>query len=152
MLFPNQKTVSVVTLWKAGSPNDTTMGEMLEKYGYAGTFYGSDSLPSEVTEALISLGHDFSFEEPLPSPHADLFRLRCDEEFSRFLEVWTEIEEKDGSVLLLHGDPSELPPDPKLWLDLECILGYLGGISHVWYGSVLQLNALFSETIEGKDR
>ncbi len=65
-----------------------------------------------------------------------------------FLDVqtkWDAIEESDGGIFHLWGCSQPLGEDPQDWVDLECILGFLGGISHVWYGTVGELITLIAE-------
>ncbi|MBC7529126.1 MAG: hypothetical protein H7308_16445 [Chthonomonadaceae bacterium] len=144
-IFPDNKTVAVATFWKGGSSNDVNMGEMLEKYGYGGTFVLEAPLSEETAKRLSSLGHDFALEEPTFPQNANLFRHRYSDTFNDISDTWMKIEDVEGSILLLYGDPSELPSDTKQWLDFECIMGYLGGISHVWYGSAAELAAYLEE-------
>ena len=143
--FPDDKTVAVATLWRGGTDNDVRMGEMLEKYGYRGTFYGDGALPEEEVSQLLEWGHDFLEHEPALPQSADLKWHHHSDPFGDIMATWSEIEEKTGSILMLYGNPSELPPDPKEWIDFECIMGYLGGISHVWYCSASELAAFLAK-------
>ncbi|HZP84846.1 MAG TPA: polysaccharide deacetylase family protein [Chthonomonadaceae bacterium] len=75
----------------------------------------------------------------------DPMRLPVTAHFSEgFLDVqrkWDEIEASDGGIFHLWGHSHTLGADPHDWVDFECILGFLGGISHVWYGTVGELMA-----------
>ncbi len=65
-----------------------------------------------------------------------------------FLEVqtkWEAVEESNGGIFHLWGCSQPLGEDPQDWVDFECILGYLGGISHVWYATVGELISVITQ-------
>jgi peptidoglycan/xylan/chitin deacetylase (PgdA/CDA1 family) len=219
--FPGGKTVAVITSWDDGVSNDRIMGEMLEKYGYKGTFYTcsewvgkADHLDTDGLKQLMALGHEIgshsihhphletlspaecarqmteskaqleamigrpvgSFAYPYGFDHGQswvadaarkagytsarttdqvgvltLDKLRASdpmrlpvtayftEDFFSVQSKWNEVEEVEGAIFHLWGHSAELSPNPKEWVDFECILGFLGGLSKVWYGTVGEL-------------
>jgi hypothetical protein len=75
----------------------------------------------------------------------DLLRLPVSayfrDDFATIQEKWSEVEEVEGGIFHLWGHSAELGPDKNDWVDFECILGYIGGISNVWYTTVGELVA-----------
>ena len=208
--FPEGKLIAVVTSWDGGTANDRLMCQMLEKYGYKGTFYvqpekiGTEGyLSQEALKAIVAEGHEIgsqslSFAESkarleallgvpilscaLPEGQAcdssllDAARaagynsLRTTAQASvitletlkrgqgmpfpvtayfieGFMEIqtkWVDVEEAVGGIFHLWGHPHTLGQDPNDWVDFECNLGFLGGMSNVWYGTVGELVALVS--------
>ncbi|HZO87017.1 MAG TPA: polysaccharide deacetylase family protein [Chthonomonadaceae bacterium] len=63
------------------------------------------------------------------------------ESFPEIQAKWQKVEEVEGGIFHLWGCSRELGMDPNDWVDFECNLGYLGGISHVWYCTVGELIA-----------
>lgn len=61
------------------------------------------------------------------------------EDFGTIQMGWMDIEETVGGVYHFWGRSQELGDNPLDWVDYECILGFLGGISNVWYGNVSAL-------------
>lgn len=66
---------------------------------------------------------------------------RGDESLNDLRDRWDALEEEGGGVFHLWGHTASLGEDPHDWLDLECLLGFFGGISHVWYCTVSALAA-----------
>jgi peptidoglycan/xylan/chitin deacetylase (PgdA/CDA1 family) len=221
--FPDGKIVAVTTSWDGGYSTDRKMGQMLEQYGYRGTFYlvpdnlGKDGfLTQDDVKTLMASGHEIglhgdaiadfgtlppddltaklkdakaALESITGSPvvslaypnggewqkaalveavgaagfdsarttHSmggmtletlrDAGKLRLPvsafykEDFGTVQMGWMEIEETVGGVYHFWGRSQELGENPLDWVDFECILGFLGGISNVWYGSVKTLAA-----------
>lgn len=63
------------------------------------------------------------------------------EDFSSIQSKWQDIEDEVGGIFHLYGHSEALGEDPLDWVDFECILGFLGGISRVWYCTLGELAA-----------
>jgi peptidoglycan/xylan/chitin deacetylase (PgdA/CDA1 family) len=55
------------------------------------------------------------------------------EDFFSIQTKWMDIEDSDGKIFHLRGHTEALGEDPQDWLDLDCVIGFLGGISRIWY-------------------
>jgi peptidoglycan/xylan/chitin deacetylase (PgdA/CDA1 family) len=69
---------------------------------------------------------------------ADLYRLPVtahgQEDFMSVQSKWSDIEDSVGYIFHLWGHTEVFGEDEKNdWLDFDCIIGFLGGISRVWY-------------------
>lgn len=82
----------------------------------------------------------------------DLMRLPttayCTEDFLSIQEKWDAVEAQEGAIFHLWGHSVDLGEDKNDWVDFECILGFIGGISHVWYATVGELVAYLSSSSE----
>jgi peptidoglycan/xylan/chitin deacetylase (PgdA/CDA1 family) len=61
------------------------------------------------------------------------------EDFFSIQSKWDEIEDSVGAIFHLWGHTEVFGDDPHDWLDFDCILGFLGGISRVWYCTLGEL-------------
>lgn len=69
---------------------------------------------------------------------------RYDEDLNDLRERWDELEETGEGVFHVWGRSGEMGADPHDWLDFECVLGFFGGISNVWYCTIGQLAELLT--------
>jgi peptidoglycan/xylan/chitin deacetylase (PgdA/CDA1 family) len=117
---------------------------------------GFDPTQDEIVEAMRKMGYtsartteiaDLITADSLAA--GDRMRLPVTAHMTEgFLEVqtkWEAVEESNGGIFHLWGCSQPLGEDPQDWVDFECILGYLGGISHVWYATVGELISVITQ-------
>lgn len=67
--------------------------------------------------------------------------VASDEDFMSIQMKWLDIEDGVGGIFHLWGQTEALGEDKQDWLDLDCVIGFLGGISRIWYCTAGELAA-----------
>lgn len=110
-------------------PGQTWLSDAAKEAGYLYARTTQEKSPQTV--------ESFASEDQFRLPVSAYFR----DDFFAIQIKWMDIEDTTGKIFHIWGHTDVLGEDPHDWLDLDCIIGFLGGISRVWYCTAGELVA-----------
>jgi peptidoglycan/xylan/chitin deacetylase (PgdA/CDA1 family) len=110
-------------------PGQNWLAEAAKEAGY---FYARTTQIKH-PQTVETFTSENSFQIPVSAyGHEDFFSIQT---------KWMDVEDTERKIFHLMGQTGPLGEDPEDWLDLDCIIGFLGGISRIWYCTAGELAA-----------